>query len=394
MIIGYILLGMTVGFFAAAASFGLGASFWSVLGVYTLSGFAGMVVVPVAYAVISRLTAHRGPQDTADHDLASVPVQPTVSSPTPAPHGQEVFTVLAVDDDPFILDLVDTIAADAGAFQVVTASSGAEALALLTDTGRSFDYLLCDISMPQMSGIDLCRAVRQMPRYQDIPIVMLTARRDMAHMAEAFQAGATDYATKPFDIEALRQRFQAAHALFMAEPEATRPVTTKARAKTRVDHHALSQYLTLLSERDAAAVQVFALRIDRMDAMRAHYSPARLAGLLDDVADTVADSLTPRQTVMAFTAENDLIIATGKTDPLELAGLETRVARCVRAFDSKADHRDSAVLGVSIGDPVRLLGPKKQRTRLALDGALDAVEVRAQSRQQGSVTYLPRAFGV
>ncbi|MCF7702221.1 response regulator [Loktanella sp. M215] len=395
MVFGYILLGVTVGFFGAAASFGLGASFWSVLGIYTLSGFAGMIVLPLIHAVTSVLSARAAPQADTDHDIAFDPVRDAAPLQAPQPAPNAVFTILAVDDDPFILDLVDTIGASAGAFDIVMASSGAEALDLLASADRTFNYLLFDISMPQMSGIDLCRRVRLMPRYQDVPLVMLTALRDMDHIAEAFRAGATDYATKPFDIEALRKRFQAAHAAFKAQTDVAQIADgqRQTRTDTRIDHVALSHYLTLLSEKDAAAIQVFAIKIDRMEALRARYASAHLTALLDDVANTVTDALEASQTVMAYTDDNDLVIATSTIFPLELVGLEARVAQCVQSFDPRIDHGDSLLFGASAGDPVRLQGPKTQRARLAIGRAVDFAEDRALSKHRGPVTYLPRAFG-
>tara|TARA_B100001059_G_scaffold201281_1_gene208536 strand:+ start:964 stop:2154 length:1191 start_codon:yes stop_codon:yes gene_type:complete len=395
MIFGYILLGVTAGFFGAAASFGLGASFWSVLGIYTLSGFAGIIVVPLIQAVTRGLTAHAAPQADAEHDIASGPLQPSAPLLTPEHKPHAAFTILAVDDDPFILDLVDTIGASAGAFDIVVASSGTEALDLLSSTDRTFDYLLFDISMPQMSGIDLCRRVRLMPRYQDVPLVMLTALRDMDHIAEAFRAGATDYATKPFDIEALRKRFQAAHAAFKARTDVAQTADgqRQTRTDTYIDRVALSHYMTRLSAKDAAAVQVFALKIDRMEALRALYAPDQLATLLDDVAATVTNSLDARQTVMAYTEDSDLVIATRTIFPLELVGLEARVAQCVRAFDPRIDHGNSMRFGVSVGDPVPLQGPRNTRAKLAIDRAVGFAQDRALSKHKGPVTYLPRAFG-
>jgi len=73
--------------------------------------------------------------------------------------------------------------------------------------------------MPGMDGIELCRWVRQIPRYHQTPIIMLTAMRDMKNMGEAYRAGATDYATKPFDIEDLGMRLRVAQETVQAQRE-------------------------------------------------------------------------------------------------------------------------------------------------------------------------------
>ena len=82
-----------------------------------------------------------------------------------------------------------------------------------------FDCLLFDISMPGMDGVELCRCVRQFPQYRQTPVIMLTAMRDMTHMGDAYRAGATDYVTKPFDIEELGLRLHAAQEAIRLQQE-------------------------------------------------------------------------------------------------------------------------------------------------------------------------------
>lgn len=396
MILGYMLLGVAAGLFGAAISFGLSASLWSVLGIYTLSGFAGIIAVPLVQIVIGVLTTRAAPRAKSEQDIASDTVHPSAPLATPEPMPHAVFTILAVDDDPFSLALVETVGATAGAFDIVTASSGAEALDLLASDDRSFDYLLLDIRMPQMSGIDLCRRVRTMPRYQNVPLVMLTALRDIDHIAEAFRAGATDYATKPFDVEALRKQLQAAHSAFKADTDLAQTadgLPLRRTTDTRIDQVALSHYLTRLSEKDAATVQVFVLNIDHMEALRALYAPDQFSTLLGHVASTVTNSLNADQAVIAYTADSHLVIATSTIFPLELVGLESRVEQCIQAFDPRMHHSNSMRFSVSVGDPVSLQGPRNKRAKLAIDRAVVFAQDRALSKHKVPVTYLPRAFG-
>lgn len=403
MILGYILIGVTVGVFGAAASLVAGASIGSMLGVYTLSGFAGIIVMSVARVVAGQFTARKVPKAKADLQGTSHIDEQSVPVPTPRHVPEGSFTILAVDDDPFILDLVNTVAEAAGDIIVVMAPSGPEALTLLADTDKTFDYLLFDVSMPQMSGIELCHRVRLMPAYQDVPIVMLTARRDMSHIAEAFRAGATDYATKPFDVIALRRRFQTAREVFEANVHASEPADILSPARqwataNRIDHPALSNYMTLLSEQDAAEVQIFAVKIDRMDFFRVRYAPARVAHLLDAVAAATAASLETQGTMMAFSADNDLLVVTSAKSPIDLPRIEALVTQCVR--DSGLDAQrlesrdDDAWCGVSIGNPVALSGATSQRASRAITRALKAAEARVLSKHAPPAPPLTQASGV
>lgn len=387
MILGYILIGIIAGCVGAGTALGLGASVWSVLGIYTLSGCAGTIAMPVGRG-IARLLKGRDALPGPEALTAAAP-----QAPTTAPTRNDVFTVMAVDDDPFILDLVTTIGASAGSFDIVTVSSGAEALALLADDTRTFDYLLCDISMPQMSGIELCHAVRKMDRYRDVPLVMLTARRDMEHMAAAFRAGATDYATKPFDIEALRLRFQAALSDFEAQGAQTAPAAGVTPAQAGTDTATLSAYLTLLSAPDAAATQVLAVRIDRLETLRARHAPDRLAAMLDRIAATVAGSLGEGQTVMAHTVDGDLVVAISATGTLDATRLERQITADLQAWDLAATRHDPTWSGVSVGPPVPLQGTRSRRAALAIGRAVGHAADLSLSRDSKALADLRQASG-
>ena len=405
MILGYLLIGVTVGFFGAAAAFTAGAPIWALLGVYTLSGSASVVVMAVAHVVAGRFTARSGAQTTTDLQGAIDAGEPSVARPvTPLPQraSEARFTILAVDDDPFILDLVDTIAETAGDITVVTVPSAPEALTLLADPAKTFDYLLFDISMPQMSGIELCHRVRLLPAYQDVPIVMLTARRDMDHIAEALRAGATDYATKPFDVTALGQRFETARDVFKANVRAAASpeipgLAAQGMTTSRTDYLTLSNYIGLLPEKDAATLQIFAVRIDRMDVLSARYAPVHLDRLLDSIAAATAASLQPQGTMMAFNADNDLLVVTPTRSPIDLLRIEALVTQCVRDSDPDAQRHnpqdDDVWCGASIGTPVPLSGPKADRASRASTLALEAAEARILSKYARTMPRLTQASG-
>jgi len=76
-------------------------------------------------------------------------------------------------------------------------------------TSDHHDLIILDIALPQMSGINLCRRIRDLGFYQ-VPIIMLTARSELTDKLSAFDAGADDYIVKPFAMEELESR---AHAI-------------------------------------------------------------------------------------------------------------------------------------------------------------------------------------
>jgi DNA-binding response OmpR family regulator len=106
-------------------------------------------------------------------------------------------TVLLVDDDEDLVQAVSFSLTKNG-FAVVSAKNGAEAVTMACDLRP--DVILLDIMMPNLDGLTACRGIRSMEQTDRIPVVMLTAKGDVATIKAAFQAGANDYVVKPFDM--------------------------------------------------------------------------------------------------------------------------------------------------------------------------------------------------
>jgi two-component system chemotaxis response regulator CheY len=90
-------------------------------------------------------------------------------------------------------------------FGVVEAGDGTEALDRLEED-QAFDLALVDWNMPQMDGLDLVKAMRADRRFTEVPVMMITAESDPANMVRALMAGADEYAMKPIDAEALKDK--------------------------------------------------------------------------------------------------------------------------------------------------------------------------------------------
>jgi len=104
-------------------------------------------------------------------------------------------TLLLVDDLAQNIRLLEAVLAPRG-YAIVKAESGREALEKVT--AEPVDLVLLDILMPEMDGYAVCRALREDPATQYLPVVMVTASGDQEKVA-AIEAGADDFITKPFD---------------------------------------------------------------------------------------------------------------------------------------------------------------------------------------------------
>jgi two-component system, OmpR family, phosphate regulon response regulator PhoB len=106
-----------------------------------------------------------------------------------------VITVLIVDDEPNVVDLV-RITLEDDRVRVLDASDAATALACLSDIQP--DLVLLDVDLPDLSGLDICRRIRADGVLARTKVVMLTAAAQREDIARGREAGADEYLTKPF----------------------------------------------------------------------------------------------------------------------------------------------------------------------------------------------------
>ncbi len=124
-------------------------------------------------------------------------------------------TVLIVDDEPQIRRVMRTTLTSQG-YAVLEAKTGEEALEKLRSDHPGL--ILLDVNLPGISGLDVCREIRQS---SDVPIIMLTVRNTERDKVQALDAGADDYVVKPFGAQELLARIRA--ALRRSAPEEATP---------------------------------------------------------------------------------------------------------------------------------------------------------------------------
>src|SRR5579864_503631 len=122
------------------------------------------------------------------------------SAPESGTGGGVTASLLVVDDEPDIA-LLCCVNLEAEGYRVVTACGGGEALDLLHEAVP--DLVLLDVMMPDPDGWAVLADIRRNPMTANVPVVMLTARADDRDQLRAWQSGATDYVTKPFEPSAL-----------------------------------------------------------------------------------------------------------------------------------------------------------------------------------------------
>jgi sigma-B regulation protein RsbU (phosphoserine phosphatase) len=103
--------------------------------------------------------------------------------------------ILLVDDDPTALNVLGAILRQEG-LEALSAATVQEAQAMAAS--ESFDLAILDVKLPDGNGLDLCRWMKNQSRHADVPVLILSSDDDVRTKVAGFEAGATDYVTKPF----------------------------------------------------------------------------------------------------------------------------------------------------------------------------------------------------
>tara|TARA_B100000963_G_scaffold185163_1_gene160945 strand:+ start:1300 stop:2001 length:702 start_codon:yes stop_codon:yes gene_type:complete len=113
--------------------------------------------------------------------------------------------ILVIEDEPNLRKNLEYNLTREG-FKVSEASSISQAESALTR--NSYALILLDIMLPDGSGLDLCKKLKSIPKFESIPIIILTARDDEVDKVVGFELGADDYVTKPFSVRELILRIK------------------------------------------------------------------------------------------------------------------------------------------------------------------------------------------
>lgn len=306
--------------------------------------------------------------------------------------------LLAVDDDPLILDLLPIVFRQANLPQITVASSGPAALEMLSDQEFEVDGLILDIEMPEMNGIELCQIVRKLPRYRHKPILMLTSVTDSTRIERAFAAGADDYITKPFDVKDIATRVRVAER--MAERSVRAPVLDPERqddaaiegrhgfevsdpvrvanANHLILPFALGNYLSQLSRRHLDSCTIFGVHVADIDVLYASCKPHEYARAVGGIVDAIYEVIGCPHMLMAYEGDGMFLCITQGTEPPEWPAIESDLQDAIDARRLAFDDGRRMMPQVSVGNPVTPNASRNQRVKKTFDRARD----RALSREK------------
>ncbi|THB80778.1 MAG: response regulator [Desulfobacteraceae bacterium] len=116
---------------------------------------------------------------------------------------EQSFSILVVDDEPKNVQLLGNLLEE-NHYDIEFALNGPDCLEWLDN--RPFDLVLLDIMMPGMTGYEVCETIKSDMAKQHIPVIFLTAKSETEDIVKGFDAGASDYITKPFKAPELLAR--------------------------------------------------------------------------------------------------------------------------------------------------------------------------------------------
>ena len=114
--------------------------------------------------------------------------------------------ILVVDDIPTMRKHVINILFDLGFKNIVEAENGATAITMVE--AEKIDFVITDWNMPEMSGLDLLKAIRSNASKEELPVLMVTAEDLQENIIQAARAGVNHYIMKPFDTKTLAAKIE------------------------------------------------------------------------------------------------------------------------------------------------------------------------------------------
>lgn len=304
--------------------------------------------------------------------------------------------LLVVDDNPSILEILETFIESLTDHTVETALSVADALDLLArPEATAFDCFLLDIQMPGTDGIELCKILRGRPDHKHTPILMLTAMSEKSYIDQAFKAGASDYITKPFDVVQLRGRLglvdsllagrkKQSHAPNLAKSNADADAGKKSLALYEpywvqdvdgvIEYFALENYVSLLSSKRLFESAVFAFSIRGIEDLYENTSPSEYECLITGVSEAISSCLETHQFLASYAGSGSFVCIVEDGWQPDPKVLMHRVNMTLSLMELSFDDGTRMNIEVSSGDIIRMERTSGDKAVDALAAAFDSAE--------------------
>ena len=261
----------------------------------------------------------------------------------------ETITILAVDDQPANLRLLDAVLSPRG-YRVIRATSGEQALELLPSS--DVDLVLLDIVMPGIDGYEVCRRIRGAPETAFLPVVMITASGHQ-EKKRAIEAGADDFVSKPFDQSELLARVASLARIKRYHDTITQQAAELAQWNAKLE----TRVLTQLGE------------LQRMKRLRRFLSPQVAELVINSGDDSILGSHR-REIVVVFCDLRGFTAFAESSEPEEVMGVlgeyHAALGELIFRYEGTLERFTGDGLMVFFNDPIPLDKPAQRAVEMAL----------------------------
>ncbi|CAG0978873.1 Cyclic di-GMP phosphodiesterase [Burkholderiales bacterium] len=291
-------------------------------------------------------------------------------------------TILAVDDAPENLQVLNAVLKDH--YRVKVATSGERALALATGAEPP-DLILLDVMMPGMDGYEVCARLKEDPRTRDIPVLFVSARDEEEDEARGLALGAIDYIVKPIRPSIVQARVRN-HLELKRSRDLLARLTTVDHLTGISNRRRYDEYLELewrRAARDQTPIALIAIDIDHFKAYNDLYGHPKGDTCLIAVAQALAQSVSRTPDLIARCGGEEFACVLPGTDAIGASHLADEMLTRVLALEM--EHARSAThekVTVSIGVAAMIPDPEEPaQTLVALaDAALYQAKAEGRNR--------------
>jgi adenylate cyclase len=275
--------------------------------------------------------------------------------------------ILVVDDTLRNVKLLADLLAVKG-YEVVTASSGQEALDKIE--AEQPDLVLLDVVMPEMSGYEVCRKIREIPETRMLPVVMVTALDPAEERIKGIEAGADDFLTKPINQAELLARVRS----LLRVKELYDTVQSQAAE--------LSGWNKTLQQR----VEQQVTQLEQLGRLKRFFSP-QLADLI--VAGGAEDPLKThrREVTVVFLDLRGFTAFAETAEPEEVMGVlreyHAAMGKLILAHEGTLERFTGDGMMIFFNDPVPVANPAERAIRMALAMRQSVAELTVKWRKMG-----------
>jgi diguanylate cyclase (GGDEF)-like protein len=290
--------------------------------------------------------------------------------------------LLVVDDQPLnILALHEIFD---GTHDVFMASSGEQALDFCRATPP--DLVLLDVVMPQMSGLEVCRRLKQDPETALIPVIFVTALDNPAEEEACWEAGGVDFITKPINAHTTRNRIRA-HLTLKRQADVLRRLAwidglTGLANKRQFDERWIYEWKRC--RRDGLCLAVAIIDIDSFKAYNDTYGHLPGDDCLRNVAAALRDSLVRPGDLVARTGGEEFTCVMPDADANGAQRIAERIDRAIRAL--QIPHAGAALAFVTVSVGLAVMQPIGNESPESLLKRADRALYRAKSEGRARIS--------